>query len=433
MGRTRDCRRWGCEPGSRVTEQQLEALFGRALHPTTGERLGRAWRTDGVTGFDLTFSAPKIVSSLWALGNEQIAAAALAAHQQAVTAGLAYLQSHASWSRRGTNGVEQIATAGLTAALFDHRTSREGDPQLHTHALVVNKALCTDGVWRTLDGREMFDHKKAAGMIYQTALRNEMHARLGVEFGPVSVDGQAEIVGVPKELLKLWSKRTAAIEAEAGPKIAEYEKLLGRSLSAAERVRVTKTAVLKTRPGKTHTEIVTLKQSWTDEAAAIGWTPRRLLHAARVTVTSRSRRKEADRVAEQVPAPGNPPAAPRLRVLPRCSRRSCPSSPGKTPSTPATPTLAPRADGALAREALLAAGRRAAVFSRTDLAGQVAAHLPSTGLTAAEVVARVEQLTDQALSLSEAIPVGIRRVASPPARPTPGTPAWRSFRPRTGS
>ncbi len=139
-----------------------------------------------MTGFDLTFSAPKSVSSLWALGNEQVAAAALAAHQQAVTAGLAYLESHASWSRRGTNGVEQIATAGLTAALFDHRTSREGDPQLHTHALVVNKALCTDAVWRTLDGREMFDHKKTAGMIYQTALRNELQTRLGVAFGPVT-------------------------------------------------------------------------------------------------------------------------------------------------------------------------------------------------------------------------------------------------------
>ena len=350
----------GIEPGSRVTEQQLEALFGRALHPTTGERLGRAWRADGVTGFDLTFSAPKSVSTVWALGNEQVAAAALAAHQQAVTAGLAYLQTHASYSRRGTNGVEQIATAGLTAALFDHRTSREGDPQLHTHALVVNKALCADGVWRSLDGREMFDHKKTAGMIYQTALRNEVKARLGVDFGPVSIDGQAEIEGIPKDLMRLWSKRTAAIEQEAAPKIAEYERLLGRSLSPAERARVTKTAVLKTRPGKTHTELVTLKQSWADEAATIGWTEERLVHATHVTVAM-------------------PTQATRLDVA---------------------------ADEDVARAALLAAGRRAAVFSRNDLAGQVAAHLPSEGLTAQEIVERVEQLTDQALALTEAIPVG---------------------------
>ena len=223
----------GLAPGARVEEQQLEALFGRALHPVSGERLGRAWRTDGNTGYDLTFSAPKSVSALWALGSSDISAAVLAAHQQAVTAGLAYLETHASWSRRGTNGVEQIASVGLTTALFDHRTSREGDPQLHTHALVLNKVRCEDGAWRTIDGREMFDHKKTAGMIYQSALRNELHDRLGVEFEPVSLDGQADIRGVPKELLKLWSKRTKAIESEAAPKIAEYKKLLGRSLSAA--------------------------------------------------------------------------------------------------------------------------------------------------------------------------------------------------------
>ena len=376
----------GLEPGSRVTEQQLEALFGRALHPTTSERLGRAWRTDGVTGFDLTFSAPKSVSSLWALGKEQVAAAALAAHQQAVTAGLAYLQCHASWSRRGTNGVEQIATAGLTAALFDHRTSREGDPQLHTHALVVNKALCTDGVWRTLDGREMFDHKKTAGMIYQSALRNELQTRLGVEFGPVSQDGQADIVGVPKELLKLWSKRTTAIEAEAGPKIAEYENLLGRSLTATERVRLTKTAVLKTRPGKTHTELATLKQSWTDEAASVGWTAARLLRAARVTLTGRKR---------------NGSRQDRTDGL---ARDLCGVLPARSGQDRSGGDLAENED--LASQALLAAGRRAAVFSRSDLAGQVAAHLPATGLTAAETVVRVEQLTDRALALAEAVPVG---------------------------
>src|SRR4051794_316914 len=65
----------GLEVGSVVTEAQLESLFARALHPVTGLRLGRAWRSDGVTGFDLTFSAPKSVSSLWALGDPEIAGA----------------------------------------------------------------------------------------------------------------------------------------------------------------------------------------------------------------------------------------------------------------------------------------------------------------------------------------------------------------------
>ncbi len=370
----------GLAAGERVTEQQLEALFARGLNPTTGERLGRAWRKDAVTGYDLTFSAPKSVSAPWALGNSEVAAAALAAHQEAVKAGMAYLEGHASWSRRGTNGIEQVATAGLTAALFEHRTSRAADPQLHTHALVVNKARCVDGVWRTLDGKEVFDHQKTAGMIYQNALRNDMQQRLGVEFGPVSKDGQADIVGVPKELLKLWSKRTDAIEAEAGPKISEYEKLLGRSLTKAERIRVTKIAVLKTRPGKTHPEITTLQATWTAEAAGIGWTPDRLAKAAGVRLTCLDVPSQ-----RQAPTLAHAPET----VLPTRSGQDSENS---------------GAEVALA--ALRAAGRRSAVFSRNDLAGQVAAHLPSTGLTAAQVVARVEQLTDQALTLSEGVPVG---------------------------
>jgi hypothetical protein len=243
--------------------------------------------------------------------------------------------------------------------------------------------------------------------LYQTALRNELLTRLGVEFGPVSEDGQADIVGVPKELLKLWSKRTVAIEAEAGPKIAEYEKLLGRSLTSAERARVTKTAVLKTRPGKTHTELVTLRQSWADEAATVGWTPQRLLRAVTSSFPTRSRR--ADRAGEPIPEPrqaaenhlpgGTPQDMTRdTDGLAHVLEEVLPTRSGQDPGWPG--------DEVLARAALTVAGRRAAVFSRTDVAGQVAAHLPATGLTAAQTVTRVEQLTDQALSLAEAVPVG---------------------------
>jgi len=385
----------GLEVGGRVSEQQLEALFARGLHPGTGQRLGRAWRADGVTGYDLTFSAPKSVSALWALGSEDVAASALAAHQAAVKAGLAYLDAHASLSRKGTDGVEQVTTGGVSAALFDHRTSRAGDPQLHTHALVLNKVRCVDGVWRTLDGTELFGHKKTAGMIYQNALRNEMHVRLGVAFETVSDNGQAEILGVPADLLRLWSRRAAAIDAEAAPKIAEYEKLLGRTLSPAERVVVTKTAVLKTRPSKTHPEISTLAQTWTSEAAGLGWTPEQLRTAAGVTVAKLDRTGAQRRVPGADPAASHRAAAAQAPGLPR----------GCDPVLPAAdPPAGPQAELVLA--ALRAAGQRSAVFSRTDVAGQIAAHLPTTGLTAAQALARIEALTDVALGLAEAVPVG---------------------------
>ena len=82
-------------------------------------------------------------------------------------------------SRRGRDGVEQVGSAGFTAALFDHRTSRTGDPQLHTHALVVNKVRCDDGRRRTLDGLEIYHHRKAAGVVYQAEVDGALNASHG--------------------------------------------------------------------------------------------------------------------------------------------------------------------------------------------------------------------------------------------------------------
>jgi conjugative relaxase-like TrwC/TraI family protein len=355
----------GLRRGGQVSEQQLEALFARGLNPTTGGRLGRAWRADGVTGFDLTFSAPKSVSALWALGDERAAVAVMAAHRAAVQGALAYLDTHAGVSRRGTDGREQVGSDGLAVALFEHRTSRCADPQLHTHALVVNKVRCPDGAWRTLDATELFHHKKSAGMLYQAVLRQELSSRLDIAFEGVDRNGQADILGVPNELLTLWSKRTLQIGADAGPRIAEYEKMLGRTLTATERVAVVKMAVLKTRPGKEHPELSALHGRWTVEAADIGLGTDRLL----TSVQNAARTQ---------------------------------------------PTTLVFSDQQLLVEAVLHAGRGRAVFSRADLAGQIAALLPTgrsvggvaTPRTAEELVARVEELTDQALALAEAVSVG---------------------------
>jgi conjugative relaxase-like TrwC/TraI family protein len=117
----------GLAPGQLVEERELEALFSRALHPDTGEPLGRAWRVDGVTGYDLTFSAPKSVSAVWALGSDNVREQVEAAHAAAVQAALAYLDTHAAFSRVGTDGTQQVASGGLAVAVFDHRTSRAGD------------------------------------------------------------------------------------------------------------------------------------------------------------------------------------------------------------------------------------------------------------------------------------------------------------------
>jgi len=349
-----------------------------------------------------------------------VAVAAMGAHRAAVVAGLAYLDTHAGLSRRGTDGVEQIGTAGLAVALFDHRTSRAGDPQLHTHALVINKVRCADGTWRTLDATELFHHKKSAGMIYQAALRNEMQQRLGVAFAEGNEHGQAEILGVPEKLLSLWSKRTAQIDGEAAPKIAEYEKLLGRTLTPAERVNVVKTAVLKTRPGKDHPELSALHGHWTAEAAQVGYTSEQLLASIRAAakvgiepplsegaVTGPSLAHTlagtlADTLADTLAGTRAGTLAESL-AEPVGGDRQPPSDAGRVlPAVLPDPT----ADEVVAFAAVRAAGQRRAVFSRADVAGQVAAHLPTTGLIALQVVAEVERLTTVAVGLSETVSVG---------------------------
>src|SRR4051794_12098405 len=89
---------------------EVEAMFGRALHPVAHMQLGRGWRADGVTGYDLTFSAPKSVSALWALGDDDVTTAIRRAHGAAVRTALAYLDGHASFSRTGRDGTIQVGS-----------------------------------------------------------------------------------------------------------------------------------------------------------------------------------------------------------------------------------------------------------------------------------------------------------------------------------
>jgi conjugative relaxase-like TrwC/TraI family protein len=237
-----------------------------------------------VIGFDTTFSAPKSVSLLFALGDPELRAEVRAAHIAAVEqAGLAYLEEHAAFTRRGRNGVMVMDTDGLVIARFEHRTSRALDPQLHSHCLILNKVCDTsDGSWRALHGRPLFEEAKTAGMLYQAALRAELSRRLGVAWGPVSEHGQAELAGIPHELLTRFSTRSQEVEVAAQGKITELERALGRSLEADERGRVYRLAVLATRRPKTHDAVaeVTLYERWAGEARDAGWEPAAVVEAA---------------------------------------------------------------------------------------------------------------------------------------------------------
>jgi conjugative relaxase-like TrwC/TraI family protein len=260
-----------------VEEGQLARLFDEGRHPVSGVPLGLPYRHDSkrtvVTGFALSFSPPKSVSLVGAFGDAETAVEVRAAHDSAVRAALSFLEDHAAFSRTGRGGVLQVDTEGFVAAAFTHHTSRAGDPQIHSHVLVANKVLCADGRWRSLDGRELFAFQKAAGMLYNATLRVELSGRLGVAWDPVDRNGQADIDGVPRGLIELFSKRRKDVERRGAQRIAALEARLGRTLTDDERAQQYQLATYNTRPGKTHEDETTLGGRWQTEAHVAGWDP----------------------------------------------------------------------------------------------------------------------------------------------------------------
>ena len=209
-----------------------------------------------VPGFDLTFSAPKSVSLTWALASPETQAAVLEAHQRSIDAALGYLQREACWARRGHGGATFVPGNGYIAAGFRHRSSRAGDPQLHTHVLIANATKVEDGRWSRLHHPSIYAQAKTAGYLYEAQLRHELSCSLGVSWQPVR-NGIAEIEGFKDEQLREFSTRRAEILAAAG----------GPDASRAAR----QTATLATRRAKDYdVSPQTLRQGWAERGTQLG-------------------------------------------------------------------------------------------------------------------------------------------------------------------
>ena len=217
-----------------VDGDHLRAVLA-GQHPGTGAPLRDSPGRARVGAFDLTFSAPKSVSVLFGLGDAATRDATRRAHGEAVQQALEYVERSAAAVRRGHAGAIVERADGIVAATFRHRTSRAGDPQLHTHALIANIARGPDGRWSALDGRQLYAHARAASLIYQAVLRSELTRTLGVEWTALR-DGIAEIAGIPPELLDLFSRRRREIDAAlaergtSGPRASEAAALATRGL-----------------------------------------------------------------------------------------------------------------------------------------------------------------------------------------------------------
>jgi len=221
-----------------------------------GEDLGIMRRSGRRPGFDLTFSAPKGVSLLWAFGSPEVRGVVSSAHDRAIAGVIDHLSAEAAYVRRGKDGKDLVRAHGFIAAGFRHHRSRDGDPQLHTHILIPNVVCGTDGRWSAPDARQLYLWQKAATAMYQSALRAEL-APLGVSWS-VRRNGLGELSDIPRTVLRAFSKRRVDIEATL--KETGFE-----SQRAAE---VAALATRRHKPGHLeHGDV--LRQRWETELAAV--------------------------------------------------------------------------------------------------------------------------------------------------------------------
>ncbi len=228
---------------------------------------------DRVAGYDMTYSAPKSVSIIWALGDEAQRSAMEAAHDAAVRAALGVINNHAAFSRRGKGGAF-LEPVQLTGAIFQHGDARpterddggtsgktfEADPQLHSHAVIFNWAQRADGSWGSIDGRQLFRWKMAAGAVYRAELATRL-TELGYGVERTDEKGLFEIIGVPKSVRESFSGRRRDIVAAMQAHGVETSEAPALAASVTKVGRKSKGAV----------QIPDRHEGWRERAAEMGF------------------------------------------------------------------------------------------------------------------------------------------------------------------
>lgn len=244
---------------TRLAEEMFTETYGRAPADVR-ERHGfiaeaSRDRCTAVAGFDLTFTPVKSVSALWALADQGVAATIAREHAAAVQDTLAWAEDNVLFTRRGLNGARQVATRGLLAAVFTHRDSRAGDPNLHTHVAASNKVQDLEGRWLAVDARPLFKAGVTLSEHYNTRLEARLRAALGLRFEneiELRATGRVvrEVVGVEPSLIALWSSRRAMITSRLGALTTDFQSTHQRPPTPTEAIALAQQANLETREAK---------------------------------------------------------------------------------------------------------------------------------------------------------------------------------------
>ena len=358
-----------------VDPDTFRAVLEGKVPDGSGQELGRRGKDGEILhrpGRDLTFSAPKSVSLAALVGGD---GRIVEAHDRAVAATLSWVEKNAARTRMkdpDTGNMARVGNQKIVAALFRHDTSRNLDPQLHTHAVLANMVKGEDGKWRSMANEGLYEKQKLIGMLYRGELAAGL-AKLGYGIEKTHADGRFEIAGVARETVEAFSTRRAEIEA------AMDARGLGAS---ADSPRLAERAALMTRAAKRDIDREELRGVWAKQAADLGFDARALVAEAVERYASPERQAvHPARRPGQAPPTGQArereagAAAPPADAGPQTelpfdgpARAPGPDGPAEAaPSSPAAEAVA---------WALAHLSERAAVFSRSDLYAAALAFAP---------------------------------------------------------
>jgi ATP-dependent exoDNAse (exonuclease V) alpha subunit len=213
------------------------------------------------------------------------------AHDQAVKIALDHYENHLTTRQRVDGKIEKQITGSLVAATFQHQTSRNLDPQLHTHAVVMNITQGQNGDWRSVSSESLYRMQRELDQVYKT----ELEARLNqLGYQTEKTEQGFELTSVPESIREAFSSRSAQVEAE----LAKHN--LTRQESTAEQRQ---TATLKTRQAKpTEQNREVLQLGWRQQAKDIGLHPEQIPESQRAQNLALSQQILSERVAHTISA-----------------------------------------------------------------------------------------------------------------------------------
>ncbi len=364
-----------------VDPATFRAVLEGKVPDGSGTELGRRGKDGEILhrpGRDLTFSAPKSVSLAALVGGDR---RIVDAHDRAVAATLAWVEKNAAETRMKDPDTGRMARVGnqkIVAATFRHDTSRNLDPQLHTHSVIANMVQGEDGKWRSMANEGLYANQKLIGMLY----RNELAAglgKLGYGIEKTHADGRFEIAGVSREAIEAFSSRRAEIEA------AMEARGLGAS---ADNPRIAERAALMTRAKKRDIDRDELRGVWQKQAADLGLDAKaRVAEAegnsaapvrdAGVEPTAGPDAGSSGEAPAALPDIDGAPAPDASRIEPVSGDSRSSGNGMQASGRDAAPEPAPVSPAAEAVAwAMAHLSEREAVFARTDLLAAALAHAP---------------------------------------------------------